>query len=215
MVSAQRDVDTTASVLVEDLRCPCFADDVLAAVRSLDGVRAAKLDYQRGELEVDYDAGVMAFIFADLIVLTIIAAYRKYYGTKYALRITALMFVTMVLAALAVDLLFGGLGLIPSTRPSQNDIFGSIQIDYKLFLNLLGVVIFAALFALTMRRGATDPVCGMTVERAKALTAEHARRTFYFCSEHCRQTFLADPVSFMNNGAQPVDVSLAEHAHHG
>ena len=59
MVSAQRDVDTTASVLVEDLRCPCCADDVLAAVRSLDGVRAAKLDYQSAELEVDYDGAVI------------------------------------------------------------------------------------------------------------------------------------------------------------
>ena len=33
-------------------------------------------------------AGVMAFIFADLIVLPIIVAYRKYYGTAFALRIT-------------------------------------------------------------------------------------------------------------------------------
>src|SRR3954447_1541673 len=153
-------------------------------------------------------AGVMAFIFADLIVLTIIAAYRKYYGTKYALRITALMFVTMVLAALAVDLLFGGLGLIPSTRPSQKDIFGSIRVDYKLFLNLLGAVIFGALFALTMRRGATDPVCGMTIERAKALSAEHDGQTFYFCSEHCRQTFLADSGGFASDGAQPVDAPI-------
>ncbi len=46
-------------------------------------------------------AGVMAFIFADLIVLPIIAAYRKYYGTALRHRASpALMFVTMVLAAL-------------------------------------------------------------------------------------------------------------------
>ena len=48
-------------------------------------------------------AGVIAFIFADLIVLPIIQIYRKYYGNAYALRIVALMFVTMVLAALIVD----------------------------------------------------------------------------------------------------------------
>ena len=51
-------------------------------------------------------AGVMAFIFADLIVLPILVAYRKYYGMRFALRITALMFVTMVLAALVIDLPF-------------------------------------------------------------------------------------------------------------
>jgi uncharacterized membrane protein YraQ (UPF0718 family) len=102
-------------------------------------------------------AGVMAFIFADLIVLPIIAAYRKYYGTAFALRITALMFVTMVAAALVVDLLFSGLGLIPSTRPSTSDVFGSIQVDYKLALNILGLLIFAALMCLAVPRGETDP----------------------------------------------------------
>src|SRR5437762_9665314 len=58
-------------------------------------------------------AGVIAFIFADLIVLPIIAAYIKYYGRAYALRITALMFVTIVIAALVVDVAFGAVGLIP------------------------------------------------------------------------------------------------------
>ena len=48
-------------------------------------------------------AGVIAFIFADLIVLPIIQIYRKYYGNAYALRIVALMFVTIVLAALIVE----------------------------------------------------------------------------------------------------------------
>jgi uncharacterized membrane protein YraQ (UPF0718 family) len=102
--------------------------------------------------------GVMAFIFADLIVLPIIAAYRKYYGTAYALRITALMFVTMVIAALIVDGLFSVLGLIPTgPRPTRADIFGSIELDYKLVLNVIALLIFATLFRLTPRRGrATD-----------------------------------------------------------
>jgi uncharacterized protein len=134
-------------------------------------------------------AGVMAFIFADLIVLPIIAAYRKYYGTAFALRITALMFVTMVLAALVIDVLFSGLGLIPGGRPSTSDVFGSIQVDYKLVLNVVATTIFAGLMWLTVRRGTTDPVCGMTIDRASALTAEHHGRTYYFCSEHCREAF--------------------------
>jgi uncharacterized protein len=93
---------------------------------------------------------------------------RKYYGWSFAWRVTSLLFVTMVLAALVIDGLFSVLGLIPSgARPSRDDIFGSIQLDYKLFLNLLGVVVFAALFWLTQRRGATDLVCGMKVDRAK------------------------------------------------
>ena len=96
--------------------------------------------------------GVMAFIFADLIVLPIVAAYRKYYGTEFALRITALMFVTMVLAALIVDGLFSLAGLIPSARPSREDVFGSIELDYKLVLNAIALAVFAALTYLAVRR---------------------------------------------------------------
>jgi uncharacterized membrane protein YraQ (UPF0718 family) len=100
-------------------------------------------------------AGVLAFIFADLIVLPIVLAYRKYYGTGFALRITALMLVTMILAALVVDLLFGALGLIPTgPRPSRHDVFGSIELDYKLVLNVVATAAFAALIGLTRRRGA-------------------------------------------------------------
>ena len=135
-------------------------------------------------------AGVMAFIFADLIVIPIILAYRKYYGTSFALRITALMFVTMVIAALVVDGLFSAAGLIPTgPRPSRDDIFGSVELDYKLVLNLIGLAIFVALFWLTARRGVTDPVCGMKVDRAKAITAELGDRTVYFCSDDCRDQF--------------------------
>jgi hypothetical protein len=106
-------------------------------------------------------AGVMAFIYADLIVLPIVVAYRKYYGTAFALRITALMFVTMVIAALLVDGLFSALGLIPTgPRPTRGDIFGSVELDYKLVLNLVGLAIFTTLFGLTRRRGVGDPVRG-------------------------------------------------------
>ena len=38
-----------------------------------------------------------------------------------------------------------------------------------------------------------DPICGMTVDAATALPADRDGTTFYFCSEHCRQKFLATP----------------------
>jgi uncharacterized membrane protein YraQ (UPF0718 family)/YHS domain-containing protein len=141
-------------------------------------------------------AGVMAFIFADLIVLPIIVIYRKYYGTNFAMRITALMFATMVAAALIIDGLFSATGLIPSgVRPTRADIFGSIHVDYKLALNLLGLVIFAVLFGLTRRRGVTDPVCNMKVDRQKAVTKDFNGETFYFCSTHCLHAFETHPGS--------------------
>ncbi len=96
-------------------------------------------------------AGVMAFIYADLIVLPIIAAYRKYYGWAFTVRIVALMFVTMVAAALIIDGLFSALDLIPTERPSTDQVFGSIELDYKAALNALALVAFVALMRLTIR----------------------------------------------------------------
>jgi uncharacterized membrane protein YraQ (UPF0718 family)/YHS domain-containing protein len=152
-------------------------------------------------------AGVMAFIFADLIVLPILMAYRKYYGTGFALRIAALMFATMVLAALMVDVAFSALGLIPAARPSTEDVFGSIEVDYKLVLNALATLVFVALLALTVRRGAIDPVCGMSVDRSTPLRLERGGRTYYFCSEHCR-------AAFASRGEQADDRGQAHHHDH-
>ncbi len=134
-------------------------------------------------------AGVLAFIFADLIVLPILAIYRKYYGSRFALRIIALMFVTMVLAALAVDGIFGAAQLIPHTRPDRRAVFMPIGLDYKLVLNALALGVFAALLTLTLRRGAKDPMCGMTVDRSKALRLEIDGTTYYFCGPGCREHF--------------------------
>src|SRR5260221_7785887 len=66
-------------------------------------------------------AGVIAFIFADLIVLPIVAIYRKYYGGRFAARIVALMFVTMAAAALVVDGIFRGAGPVPPHPPARHD----------------------------------------------------------------------------------------------
>jgi uncharacterized membrane protein YraQ (UPF0718 family)/YHS domain-containing protein len=151
-------------------------------------------------------AGVMAFIFADLIVLPILFAYRKYYGTRFAVRITALMFVTMVLAALIIDVVFSAAGLIPDARPTTDDVFGAIALDYKLVLNVIATLVFVALIGLTVHRGATDPVCGMTVDKGSALRLEHDGHTHFFCSEHCRATFAAGA----SGGEQAHD---GEHAH--
>jgi uncharacterized membrane protein YraQ (UPF0718 family)/YHS domain-containing protein len=137
-------------------------------------------------------AGVLAFVFADLIVLPIVLIYRKYYGVRFAWRIVALMFVTIVLASLAVDALFGAAGLIPHARPTRGEIFGGVKVDYKLFTNVAGLAIFATLFGLTLRRGATDPVCGMKVDRRRAIQGEIDGRPVYFCSEHCARSVAAD-----------------------
>lgn len=141
-------------------------------------------------------AGVLAFIFADLIVFPIIVAYRKYYGWSFALRITALMFVTMVIAALVIDGLFSLADIIPTDRPSTEEVFGHIEADYRMWLNLVALIVFAILVSMTIRRGATDPVCGMKVDKSKGVTLETDSGTVYFCSEHCRHQFEAEPQKY-------------------
>jgi uncharacterized membrane protein YraQ (UPF0718 family)/YHS domain-containing protein len=143
-------------------------------------------------------AGVIAFIFADLLVLPIIWIYRKYYGGGFTIRIVALMFVTIVIAALLVDGLFSAAGLIPHSRPTRADIFSSISVDYKLFTNIAGFLIFAALFWLTLGRGASDPVCGMRVDRRKSLHIDFGGERFYFCSHHCMHAFEVNPHEYLD-----------------
>src|ERR1700712_3205635 len=167
-------------------------------------------------------AGVMAFIFADLIVLPILAIYRKYYGWPFTIRITGLMYLTMVLAALIVDLVFGGLGLIPTgPRPTHADVFGGLAVNYKLLLNVLAVGIFAGLFWITARRGAADLVCGMAVDKSKARTTVHAGKTYYFCGAGCQTKFEANPEQYVGKGGAPSahgpgdDDAGHHHDHHG
>ena len=137
-------------------------------------------------------AGVLSFLYADLIVLPILVIYRNYYGRSFARRITTLMYVTMVAAALLVAGAMELAGLIPTgPRPSRTGVFGSVGLNYKLALNLLGVAIFAAMMWLTHRRGVTDPVCGMRVDRGNAVTRDVDGRTMWFCSEGCAARFEA------------------------
>ena len=63
--------------------------------------------------------GVVAFVFADLIILPILAIYRKYYGTRMMLFVLGSFYVTMVSAGYVVELVFGALGLVPTGRHAR------------------------------------------------------------------------------------------------
>jgi uncharacterized protein len=91
--------------------------------------------------------GVIAFIYADLLVLPIIDIYRKYYGWKVTGLIVGVFYVAMVLAALLVEFLFQALGLIPSQRSAQI-VETSISLNYTTVLN---VIFLAIAFLLAIR----------------------------------------------------------------
>ena len=142
-------------------------------------------------------AGVIAFVYADLIIIPLVLVYGRYYGWRLTAVIVGLMFGAMVVAALAVDGIFSAAGLVPEQRPSIESIAErGISWNYTTALNIVFTLVAAALFALTLRRGARDPVCGMSVDSGTALSAEHRGRRHFFCGPGCRAKFEAEPDRF-------------------
>jgi uncharacterized protein len=153
-------------------------------------------------------SGVIAFIYADLLVIPILLIYRKYYGTRIAVVFSSIMFGSIVVAALVVSGLFGLAGLIPTDRPDVDSITErAIGWNYTTFLNIVFLGVAAVLIGLTLRRGVRDPVCGMTVDRGTAFTSEWNGTTYYFCGPGCQARFEADPELYVS-GARS-----REHAH--
>jgi uncharacterized protein len=80
--------------------------------------------------------GVIAFIFADLIVLPILNIYRKYYGLRVASFLLVTFYAAMVGAALGIELLFQAVGLVPEERNAKI-VEASVTWNYTTVLNIL------------------------------------------------------------------------------
>jgi hypothetical protein len=171
--------------------------------------------------------GVIAFIFADLIAMPLILVYRKFYGWRLTVRIVGLFYVLMVVAGLATEGIFRAVGAVPvnhdvGVRPAH------VEWDYTTFLNLVFLVVAAAVWWLARNRErfgggvgyAVDPVCGMQVRTADApARTEHDGATVWFCADRCRERFESDPERYLSSGtvhesmvapvgAEPVAVTL-------
>jgi uncharacterized membrane protein YraQ (UPF0718 family) len=99
--------------------------------------------------------GVIAFIFADLIVLPVLNIYRKYYGMKVSVFLFATFYVAMVGAALLVEFLFHALGLIPTTHTAEV-VEASITFNYTTVLNVIFLMIAALLLMRFFRTGGLE-----------------------------------------------------------
>jgi uncharacterized membrane protein YraQ (UPF0718 family) len=96
--------------------------------------------------------GVVAFIFADLIIIPILVIYRKYYGTKMMLAILGIFYATMVAGGYIVEFLFGGLGLVPGARAAKVTEVG-ITWNYTTVLNIVFLLLGAGLLVRFFRSG--------------------------------------------------------------
>ncbi len=96
--------------------------------------------------------GVIAFIFADLIILPILNIYRKYYGRRVAGYLFVVSYLTMAFAGLLVGLLFNGTGLTPTNRLVT--VFDTtVSWNYDTFLNIAFLALMAVLLVRFLRTG--------------------------------------------------------------
>ncbi|MGH9018973.1 MAG: permease [Acidimicrobiales bacterium] len=96
--------------------------------------------------------GVVSFLFADLIILPILAIYRRYYGTAMTLFILGTFYATMVLAGYVVELLFDATGLVPATRHARVG-ETAVHWDYTTVLDILALLVAVRLVVRFVRSG--------------------------------------------------------------
>lgn len=142
--------------------------------------------------------GVIAFIFADLISLPLVMIYRKYYGSKLALKLVALFWFIMSVSGLATEGIFRLIHEVP-----QRGVFitGGRHVGWNAttFLNLIGLIVLGFIFYLyknppesTSSDFAQDPICGMQVRKSDAPASYQINgEKYFFCMEGCRDTFIS------------------------
>jgi uncharacterized protein len=89
--------------------------------------------------------GVVSFIFADLLILPILAIYRRYYGTRTAALLAGVFYATMVIAGYIVELVFAPLHLVPSGPRHAHTGEMGISWNYTTVLNIIFLAVAAAL----------------------------------------------------------------------
>jgi len=124
------------------------AISVVAFVCSIGNVPLAAVLWNGG---ISF-GGVVAFIFADLIIIPILLIYRKYYGTRMAVRMFGLFYATMAAAGYIIEVVFAPLGLIPATRNAKA-ISPHISLNSDTYLNIIALALTLVLVSRFVRTG--------------------------------------------------------------
>jgi uncharacterized protein len=138
--------------------------------------------------------GVISFIFADLVTLPLLFIYRRFYGTRAALGLFALLWFVMSLGGLVVDRLFHLASWVPLSHHVRFA-SGDFPLGWDLALNVAATVVLVTLWLVARSSGrstavATDPICGMTVDTSAPGAVRHVEHeVYYFCSPRCAERF--------------------------
>jgi uncharacterized membrane protein YraQ (UPF0718 family) len=162
-------------------------------------------------------AGVIAFVYADLITIPVLNVYRKYYGWKVMLYILGVFFVTMAFTGFLMEVLFSALDVVPNLAggqtPTEQTYF---ELNYTFYLNLVAFALSGFLLYV-YRRGLgapgqyRDPVCGMRAGESDP-AATHGDETFHFCSSTCKRAFETNPEEYAVHGPM-AGAGGHDHAH--
>ncbi len=148
--------------------------------------------------------GVVSFIFADLITLPLLLIYRRYYGRRIMVRLLICFWLVMSATGLAAQGVVNLTGLrIPRTIVTT--LHAGIELDVTSALDIVAIAGLITLIylrkhgnkhrdkqssALSPSRLATDPICGMQVEKIHAgATRNRDGETYYFCCDGCANKF--------------------------
>jgi uncharacterized membrane protein YraQ (UPF0718 family) len=121
---------------------------IISFVCSIGNVPLAVVLWQGG---ISF-GGVVAFIFADLLIVPILNIYRKYYGPRMALFLLGTFYTAMAAAGYVIELVFGGLGLVPHDTAAKVMDEG-VSWNYTTWLNIVFLALAAALVIRFARTG--------------------------------------------------------------
>ena len=147
--------------------------------------------------------GTIAFIYADLLAAPLVLIYRKYYGSKVAVRLAIAFWLIMSLSGLITEGIFNTFKLTPVVANHQM-MMNHFGFNYTTILNAIALLV--AFWVYWMYRGrriensdfAKDLVCGMQVRIADApASVEYKGKKYYFCMPGCKDTFLNSPEKYL------------------
>ena len=95
-------------------------------------------------------AGIMGFIYSDLMVPPLVKINAKYYGWRIALYIAGIMYISIVATALILHYLFYFTGLTPESAKKVENVT-QFAFDYTFFMNIGAVIVAGGLIWLHHR----------------------------------------------------------------
>lgn len=120
----------------------------LTFIGSMGNIPLAALLFGKG---VSF-AGVMAFIFSDLVVFPVLRINAKYYGWKMSLLIVSLLFIALIITSLALHYSFDAFSLLPSMSTTNFTDQDHFQFNYTFFMNIgfliiSGILVYLGFFS--------------------------------------------------------------------